>query len=70
MALINFPLSLSLYLSLKVWSQPASGADKAGGLSSLWREEVAFIHVCRWVPSKTSALTHKDVPAEQESTSF
>lgn len=29
MALINFPL-LSLYLPLKVWSQPASGADNAG----------------------------------------
>lgn len=34
MALINFP-PLSLYLPLKVWSQPASGADNAGGLSSL-----------------------------------
>lgn len=56
MALINFP-PLSLYLPLKVWSQPASGADNAGGLSSLadspsnppthhlhWREGVAFIH--------------------------
>lgn len=31
MALINFPLPLSLYLPLEVWSQPASGADKAGG---------------------------------------
>lgn len=29
MALINFP-PLSLYLLLKVWSQPASGADNAG----------------------------------------
>lgn len=29
MALINFP-PLSLYLPLKVWSQPASGADNAG----------------------------------------
>lgn len=84
MALINFPpsLPLSLYLPLKVWSQPASGADKAGGLSSLAASPLTHPHAPQLQKRgsfhtrslvdaiKNSTRTHKDVLTEQESTQF